>query len=159
MLQLSDFNIDYKIAQPDTLSIIGSNSIETAGELYTVEINAITKKNNIRNKRFFDILTSILILLFSPFILLFSKIPFNLINNSIKVLLGLKTWVGYYKNSKVNIENLPVIKEGILTPLDLSSVKELTDSFINKANMVYAKNYTIWNDLKILLKGFKQIGR
>ncbi|MDA3953043.1 MAG: glycosyltransferase family 2 protein [Bacteroidales bacterium] len=159
MLQLSDFNIDYKIAQPDTLSIIGSNSIETAGELYTVELNAISKNNNIRDKRFFDISTSILILIFCPLILLFSKIPFKLINNSFKVLLGLKTWVGYYKKSTVNVENFPKIKEGILTPLDLKSLKEPTVSFINKSNMVYAKNYTIWNDLNILLKGFKQIGR
>ena len=80
-------------------------------------------------------------------------------NNSFKVLLGLKTWVGYYKKSNVNVENLPVIKEGILTPLDLRSILEPTDSNINKTNMVYAKNYTIWNDLNILLKGFKQIGR
>ncbi|NOQ24294.1 MAG: glycosyltransferase [Bacteroidales bacterium] len=159
MLQLSGFNIDYKIAQPDTLSIIGSNSIETAGELYSVELNAISKNNNIRNKRFFDICSSILILLFCPLILLFSNIPFKLLNNSFKVLLGLKTWVGYYKKSNVSIENLPVIKDGILTPLDLRSIIESTDSFINKTNMVYAKNYTIWNDLNILLKGFKQIGR
>ncbi len=159
MLQLSDFNIDYKIAQPDTLSIIGSNSIETAGELYTVELNAISKNNNILNKRLFDIITSILILAFGPFILLFSKIPIKLINNSIKVLLGLKTWIGYYKNSNIRIDNLPKIKDGVLTPLDLRTINESDNSFINKSNMVYAKNYTIWNDFNILLKGFKWIGR
>ena len=159
MLQLTKFNIDFKIAQPKTLSIIGSNSIETAGELYTVEINAISKENNIRNKRIFDIITSILILITSPLILLLLKMSFKLINNSVNVLLGCKTWVGYYKKSDVNIGNLPKIRDGILTPLDLGSKKEQSDSFINNSNMVYAKNYTIWNDLNILLKGFKQIGR
>ncbi|MCK5028695.1 MAG: glycosyltransferase [Bacteroidales bacterium] len=159
MLKLSVFNIDYKIAQPDTLSIIGSNSIETAGELYTVELNLISKTANIRNKRFFDIATSLFILIFSPLIYLFLKISFKLINNSVRVLLGCKTWVGYYKKSDVNTLNLPKIKNGILTPLDLGSKKELTDSFIYNSNLVYAKNYTFWNDLNILLKGFKQIGR
>ena len=76
MLRLASFNLDYKIAQPDTLSIIGSNSIETTGELYTVEINSISNNENIRNKRIFDIVLSVLILLFSPFILLFFKIPY-----------------------------------------------------------------------------------
>jgi hypothetical protein len=159
MLKLSILNIDFKIAQPDTLSIIGSNSIETAGELYTIELNSISKPSNIRNKRFFDIVTSILILIFSPLILLFFKISSKLINNSVRVLLGCKSWVGYYKKSDVNIINLPKIKDGIFTPLDLGSKKELTDSFIYNSNLVYAKNYTFWNDLNILLKGFKQIGR
>jgi GT2 family glycosyltransferase len=159
MLKLSILNIDYKIAQPDTLSIIGSNSIETAGELYTIELNSISKISNIRNKRFFDIITSFLILIFSPLILLSLKISFKLINNSVRVLLACKTWVGYYNKSDVNTANLPKIKDGILTPLDLGSKKELTDSFIYNSNLVYAKNYTLWNDLNILLKGFKQIGR
>ena len=159
MLRLSGFNIDYKIAQPDTLSIIGSNSIETAGELYTVEINAISKENNIRNKRLFDIIISLIIFIFSPLIFLFFKIPFKLINNSVNVLLGCKSWVGYYKKSDANMNNIPKIKDGILTPLDIGSKKEQSDSFIYNINVAYAKNYTMWNDLKILLKGFKQIGR
>ncbi|MBU8891558.1 MAG: glycosyltransferase [Bacteroidales bacterium] len=159
MLRLSVFNIDYKIAQPDTLSIIGSNSIETACELYTVEINSISKENNVRNKRIFDIITSFFILISSPLILILLKIPIKLINNSVNVLLGCKTWVGYYKKSDVSTDNLPHIKDGILTPLDVVSKKDQADSFIYNSNMVYAKNFTIWNDLKILLKGFKQIGR
>lgn len=159
MLRLSYFNIDFKIAQPDTLSVIGSNSIETAGELYTVEINSISKSKNIKNKRFFDISASILILITSPLLLLIFKIPSKFINNSVNVLLGFKTWVGYYKKSEVSTNSLPIIKEAILTPLDIVSKKEHLDSFIYNSNMAYAKNYTIWNDLNILLKGFKQIGR
>ncbi len=159
MLRLASFNLDYKIAQPDTLSIIGSNSIETTGELYTVEINSISNNENIRNKRIFDIISSVLILLFSPLMLLLFKIPYKLINNSVHVLLGSKTWVGYKTESDVNTENLPKIKKGILTPLDLRSEKEENVTFIHNSNLAYAKNYKVWNDLNILLKGFKQIGR
>jgi GT2 family glycosyltransferase len=159
MLQLASYNLDYKIAQPDTLSIIGSNSIETAGELYSVEINSISNPNNIRNKRLFDIISSLFILILSPFILLFFKIPFNLINNSVNVLLGSKTWIGYATKSAVNIEHLPKIKEGILTPLEAGSKKDVTEAFIKNANLAYAKNYHFLTDLNILLKGFKQIGQ
>lgn len=159
MLRLASFNLDYKIAQPDTLSIIGSNSIETSGELYTIEISSISNSKNIRNKRLFDIIFAMFILILSPLILLFFKIPFNLINNSVNVLLGSKTWIGYATKSDVHVEHLPEIKEGILTPLDVRSTKELTDSFIRNTNLAYAKNYNFWTDLNILLKGFKHIGR
>lgn len=159
MLSLANYNLDYKIAQPDTFTVIGSNSIETVGELYSIEINSITNAKNIRNKRLFDITASLLMLISSPLLLLFFKIPLNLINNSVNVLLGNKTWIGYATKSEVNIDQLPKIKEGILTPLNAGSQKELTDSFIKNANLAYAKNYNFWVDLNILLKGYKQIGR
>lgn len=98
-------------------------------------------------------------MILSPLLLLFLKITPKSINNSVNVLLGFKTWVGYYRKGDVNNYNLPIIKEEILTPLDLISKKEFSDSFIYNSNMAYAKNYSIWNDLNILLKGFKQIGR
>jgi hypothetical protein len=49
MLDLSPLDVDYKIAPPESISIIGSNSIHTAGDLYVVNINAITKPSNKRN--------------------------------------------------------------------------------------------------------------
>lgn len=158
MLQLSDLNINFKIAQQETLSIIGSNSIETAGEFYSIDINAISKEKNIRNKRIFDIISSLLILILSPLLIFTPNLSANLINNCTNVLFAKKTWVGYYKND-TNINHLPQIKKGILSPLDVRFNKNSSETFIKNANMVYAKNYTIWNDLKILIKGFKQIDR
>ncbi|MFO7843584.1 MAG: glycosyltransferase [Bacteroidales bacterium] len=153
MLKISGYAIDFKIAQPDTLSIIGSNSINTSGDLYTVDINSIAKEKNIQNKRVFDIISSLLILIISPFILLLSKNSFNLINNSLNVLLGFKTWVGYYRDDKINTDHLPKIKDGVLSPGILVNPKGQNQTVYNKANMIYAKNYTVWNDLKILLRG------
>jgi len=153
MLKISGYAIDFKIAQPDTLSIIGSNSINTSGDLYTVNINSIAKKRNIQNKRIFDIISSLLLLIISPFILLLSKNSFNLINNSFNVLLGFKTWVGYSRDDKTNTDHLPKIKDGILSPGLLVNPTGQNQTVYNKANMMYAKNYTVWNDLKILLRG------
>jgi len=153
MLKISGYDVDFKIAQPDTLSIIGSNSINTSGDLYAVDINSIAKEKNIQNKRAFDIISSLLILIISPFLLLLSKNSFNLINNSFNVLLGFKTWVGYYRDDKINTDHLPKIKDGLLSPGVLVNPIGQNPTGYNNANMIYAKNYTVWNDLKILLKG------
>lgn len=159
MLSLSSRDVDFKIAQPETISIIGSNSIDSAGDFYTIDINSISKEKNIRNKRIFDILTSFIVLIFSPFIIVFTKNSFLLINNSLSVLFGFKTWVGYYTGGKVKQNNLPKIKAGILTPLDYVKINDYSDSAIESMNIIYARNYTIWNDLNILVKGFQNISR
>ncbi|MDP3433964.1 MAG: glycosyltransferase, partial [Bacteroidota bacterium] len=72
MLELSDLNIDYKIAPPESLSIIGSNSISTAGDLYVVHINSIAKESNKQNKRAFDLAMATFLLFLSPFIIWFT---------------------------------------------------------------------------------------
>ncbi|OFX84420.1 MAG: hypothetical protein A2W99_00180 [Bacteroidetes bacterium GWF2_33_16] len=159
MLRLSSKDIDFKIAQPETISIIGSSSIDSAGEFYTLDINSIIKEKNIRNKRLFDILSSILIIIISPFIIILTKKTFQLLNNSVNVLLGFKTWIGYYKGGDVQTNNLPTIKNGILTPLDYVNSSDSSVAYIENLNMVYAKNYKIWTDLQILIRGFKNIDR
>jgi len=49
--------VDYKIAPENSLSIIGSNSIHTRGDLYTVHVNSVDNQTNKRNKRLFDVIT------------------------------------------------------------------------------------------------------
>lgn len=159
MLKLSTRDIDFKIAQPETISIIGSNSIDSAGDFYTLDINSINKEKNIRNKRLFDIISSLIILIVSPFLIAFTKKTTQVINNSLRVLFGFKTWIGYYTGGNIQINHLPKIKKGILSPLDFVIKDEGTKSLADNLNMVYAKNYNLWTDLKILMKGFKNIDR
>jgi len=59
MTEWQHTQVDYKIAPEDSLSIIGSNSIHTRGDLYTVHINAVDKVANRRNKRLLDIVLSL----------------------------------------------------------------------------------------------------
>jgi hypothetical protein len=159
MLLLSSKDIDFKIAQPETISIIGSSSIDSAGDFYTLDINSISKEKNIRNKRIFDIFASLIILLASPFLIILAKKSIRLLNNSLHVLFGFKTWVGYYTGGDIQTDHLPNIKKGILTPLDFIKGSEYSVSYIENLNMVYAKNYKIWTDLQILIKGFKNTDR
>jgi len=91
-------------------------------------------------------------------LLILPKFRINLLNNTFNVLFNKKTWVGYYlQNTDSN--NLPKIKKGILSPIDLLKDNNISDIYIKNSNMVYAKDYNIWNDFKILLKGFKNIDR
>jgi len=63
MAQLGDSKkVSYKIAPPESMSIIGSNSIDTAGDLYVIDINSVSKDVNRRNKRVIDISVSFVLL-------------------------------------------------------------------------------------------------
>jgi len=157
MFELKASQVDYKIAPPESLYIIGSNSIDTSGDLYVVNINSISKFSNKRNKRFFDILTAVLLFTLSPVFIFFTENILGFYKNIFLVLFGIKSWVGYFKNEESS--KLPAIKQGVLNPTDAFRKKVLNHEMITRLNMVYARDYKIMNDLNIIIKGFQDIGR
>ncbi len=159
MLQLSDFNIDFKIAPPESISIIGSNSIDAPGELYVIHINSIAKPDNIRNKRLLDILLSVSFIALSVFLIWFQKQKNNFIQNCFAVLYGNKSWVGYCQQVDNKNINLPRIKTGVLNPLDIQDNKNVDNETIERLNMIYAKDYKIYNDLYIIALRFINLGK
>ncbi len=156
MTKMSALDLDFKIAQPDSLYLIGSNSIDTAGDLYVLNINSITTKSNIRNKRTFDIVSAFLILLISPILLIRFKNKATFFKNILFVLLGKKTIVGYQFNQDSNDYQLPKIKSGILFPSDKSEQNSLAS---DKLNLIYARDYSIQKDLSILKNAWRKLGR
>jgi len=159
MLQFTDTNIDFKIVPPESLSIIGSNSIDTAGDLYVLNFNAISRSLNRRKKRIFDIGTSIIFVIFSPFFVFFVKNPFRYFLNIFVVMIGIYSFVGYYGTVGGKHTNLPYLKKAVLSPLDGLNRKIDNNILIEKINMLYAKDYKIINDLSIVIKGLKNLGR
>lgn len=157
MASLSDQKINFKIAPPESLYIIGSNSIETFEELFTININAVNKPANRRNKRLFDLVASGLIFLSLPLTLFIVKNPLGLIRNIFSIILGRKSWVGYHILPKPS--KLPKIKRGVLFPGDMIRNKRLDEETRNNLNNLYAKEYRIENDLNILMKGWRNLGR
>ncbi|HAH23517.1 MAG TPA: glycosyl transferase family 2 [Prolixibacteraceae bacterium] len=155
MLDLSDLNIDYKIAPPESLSIIGSNSISTAGDLYVVHINSIAKENNKQNKRAFDLVVSAVLITFSPGLVWFIGSKSCFFHNISQVFIGNKSWVGYCSGTQ---NHLPPIKKGILSPASLFPVT-IPEKKKDELNIVYAKDYRLMNDLEIVLKAWKNIGK
>ena len=158
MLDLTHLDIDYKIAPPESISIIGSNSIHTAGDLYVVNINAISKPANKRRKRIFDIGVAMLCLLFSPFVVWFFASKRQFFSNIFRVLSGKKTWIGYIPGSP-GIEKLPMLKSGILHPGDLFPDIHHDGEKTERMNILYAKDYSLYTDAEILLKSWNNLDR
>ncbi|MBL7111499.1 MAG: glycosyltransferase [Bacteroidales bacterium] len=159
MMTFTDIRVNYKIAPQESLAIIGSRSINTAGDLYLIEMDSINKSANRRNKRVFDIITSLLLIVCWPVLLIFIKNPGQSLLNILKVLLGACTWVGYQPLSKANFMNMPVAKPCILTPVDKLRNQSLPEETIERLNVMYVKNYKLFVDLEILIKGIPYIGR
>jgi len=149
MLWVDNQKIEYKIAPPESLFIIGSNSINSQGELYVVEINSIGKESSRRNKRVLDILISIILTVFLPISLL-SKRRIQILLNILPVFFGSKTWVSY-AGTKENYLDLPKNPKGVFSYSDLLTFK-MDDMEISKINQLYSKDYKVTNDLEIIWK-------
>ena len=154
MSVIDKHDLDFKIAPEESMYVIGSNSINTQGEHYAFELSSINKQENIRNKRFFDITSSLVLLAFSPILILLNKNFLNVLKNILLVLMGVKSWVSYHEIGKKDA--LPKIKEGVLNPVSHLKSK-LTERTIFKLNMLYAKEYQVKNDFDILLKNLNRI--
>jgi O-antigen biosynthesis protein len=159
MLNLTDFKIDYKIAPPASISIIGSNSIDTAGDLYVVNLNAISKEKNKRNKRLFDVGLSVFLLIFSPVLAWMVDTPKGLFRNIFRVMMKKITWVGYHPIRTEMFLGLPSIRQGVIKTTELLDGQPLNNDAIDRANMVYAKNYKILNDIELIFRGFSKLGQ
>ncbi len=159
MSELKDEQVDFKIAPPESLSIIGSNSINTSGDLYVFDINAITKIPNRRNKRLLDILISLTLLLTYPITLFLVRKPIGLLRNIFSTFLGFKSWVGYAPYQPEEHHHLPDIRKGVLDPTYAFRNKDIPLDTILRLNLMYARDYKFFNDLNIIVKGFRDLGR
>ncbi len=157
MTRLIGSSVDFKIAPPESLSIIGSNSINTAGDLYTIHFNSIGKESNRRNKRLFDAVVALSLLLTFPLWFLFVKGNLKSVGNTLKVLFGIRTWVGYLYAENSDQSDLPRLKRGILHPGIHLLSETLSSERIKEINVVYAKDYKVLKDLLIITRNFKKI--
>lgn len=158
MTSLVRTNVDFKIAQPETDFIIGSNSIEKPGEYYKININNLSRPENLRSKRFLDIITCLLLLMSSWAIVWFYRSKKGLFRNIFQVLASQKTWVGFFPSaSQYTDPLLPRIKTGVLPP----SIKhpEVSDELKDKLNLIYARDYSVSYDIKLILASLFHLDR
>ena len=149
MSEFADQNIQLKIAPNKGEFIIGSNSKNDPGELFTLEVQyALSESYNKRRKRIFDILVSIGFIGFLPigFFMMFQKNWRTIYKNCFKVLLGSKTWVSY--EGLNSAEFLPKLKKGVIQ----ASGAWTDTTFEADVNYVYAKEYEVNKDLHILVE-------
>jgi GT2 family glycosyltransferase len=138
--------VEMRIVPEESAFIIGSSDKNTRGELYTIDIRFnIAQPIHRRNKRLFDLCFCTLLLVFFP-ILLWKKLFYQ---NWLSVLLGRKTWVGYTEGG--DFSNFPKLPQGIFSPLDAAHLTEPNAPTIRRLNFHYAKDYTVWRDIEVLL--------
>jgi hypothetical protein len=159
MLQLNNARLDYKIASPDGISVIGSNSINTTGELYNIDINSIAKPENQRNKRMLDFTFCIFYICLSPILILIIKKPGRMLKNILLILIGSLSFVSYCESQGVDTSLLPKIKKGILSPASLLRKSEFSASLAERLNVMYAKDYRLMQDFNLILKSWKKLGQ
>ena len=158
MLRMGDTAVEFKIAPPESLSVIGSNSINTAGEFYVVNINTLSHSFVKRKKRIFDLVTSILLLILLPFSVFYVKRPFGYLQNILQVIIKRKSWVGLASIEDSDSEYLSDMVSGVLTPVPVSKQKSISDETIRRLNLLYAKDYKLSNDIQIIIRDFKYLG-
>lgn len=158
MSRMSSKQIEFKIAQPESMYLIGSNSIDSAGDLYVMEIDNISTSANKRNKRALDVLIALSHLILSPFLVWRFKNKGRFISNMWSVLIGKRSIVGYSFNAERHEKNLPQIRKGILTPIEGKNKNE-KETLQAKLNLIYARDYTVFTDLQILLKNWSDLDR
>lgn len=159
MDRLKSLETEYKIAPPESIFIIGSSNVNTRGELYMIDLNTINRPENKRIKRAVDVSLSLLFLLFLPLFIFFVENKGGFISNVFRVLWGNISWVGFYMNDDEAAKGLPTIKPSVLSPADAFPNMELESTTLRNLNLLYAKNYELTEDLKIVFKGIKQTGR
>jgi O-antigen biosynthesis protein len=155
MTAIPDLTVDYKIAQPDSQYLIGSNSIETAGDLYILEINAISQPAKRRQKRLFDFLLGSLLLVSSPLLIWVYSNKMKFFTNVLRLINGRKTVVSYNEQSNLSNKQLPKIKKGILTPTE--HLSGLDENLKSKLDLLYAREYSVLRDIQILWKAWKKL--
>lgn len=147
--------VDFRVAPDDALSIISSGDKNKQGELLTIGLNfqIATQKSRL-NKRIFDVVLAIKLLVLSPIIILSLKKKGQLFSNIFAVLKGNLSWVGYA--IPIDTSLLPNIKPGIIPCADIEQ-SEAREEIVNKENLYYARNYNWWKDFEIILKNINHL--
>ncbi|MEM1214264.1 MAG: glycosyltransferase [Bacteroidota bacterium] len=147
----------YKILPEDSLSIIGSHSKNTSGELYTIDVQfQINQPLERRNKRLFDLFFALFLLLTYPVQLFFVQHKGELLLTIFRVLSGRWTWVGYADAPAVDV--LPPLQPGILHPTTALGALASQTATAQRLNLLYAKDYEVLTDLEICWRGWRFLG-
>lgn len=157
MVYIQDKQIDFKIAPEESLFIIGSRSKNLPGDFYTINIElGLAQSTNLFNKYIFDLLSALLLLLSTPVSVWFVKDKAGFFQNIFKVLTGKSSWVGYERSTQTY--TLPELRQGILSPCDELTENHLDKATVERLNFLYARDYELTKDLKIITRNFSRLG-
>ena len=142
--------VEYKIVPSDSDFIIGSNTINSTEDLYAEVLQTVVSPLNRRNKRLFDIVTALMLILLAPLLFWFQRRKKLYFAHCWKVLIGQKSWVGTRGKET---------RPGIFGPEHALSAhpKHLSAELKQRLQLRYLRNYKLSTDLQILTKNIFNI--
>lgn len=143
MAALKTTGVNYKIAPSDSDFVIGSDSILSRDDLYLDDLNTISTATCRRNKRFFDLATSLLLLILSPLLFWFQHRKKSYFAHCLTVLAGRCSWVGYPGH------------QGVFSPSDIAH--DLSPEVHERLLLRYMRRYRTSSDAAILMKNWNNI--
>ncbi len=157
-IQRCGFGYEYKIHLPGSRGFVGSNSSHAAGDLYTAGRRfALSQFAQQRNKRVFDLVTALIILISAPILAFIVHDGPGLIRNVFSVLAGQKTWVGYDVKLP-GAAGLPRIKPAILPPYNQLPGYSPDGLVQTVLAADYARRYTAGVDAGFLWRNLRWAG-
>ena len=145
--------VKIKIISKEVQSIIGSHDRNSKGDLYTIEFKYnINLSFNRALKLILDYVLVLLILLVSPILFLY-KLNMGFLHNLFEIIRRKKTFISYFKMDK-DLQTLPKLPVGIIPPLVIQSINELSQKEMHSTNFYYARDYEVRRDLEIILFNF-----
>lgn len=148
--------MSYRIVPKESSSIVGSNSKNTAGDLYAIDVSLnIALPAQKRNKRVLDLTVCLVTAILSPVLLFLIDRPVQFFANWWKVLIGHFSWVGYAPTANYN---LPKLKQGVLYPVENTQKPTTEKQTLYRLNFLYAKEYTTLTDCKIMWRNWRKMG-
>lgn len=144
LLAKNKSNYSFKIYHPTMAVLIGSDSKNNAGDSYITNQNYRLNKNVVKaQKRIADFVFSIVL---SPILFVRKKMS---LSDFWQVIFGKKTLVGYTASAKNKY--LPKIKNGVFKIVS-DTANNISDEDIFYFNNNYAKNYSVYMDMRIILQ-------
>jgi GT2 family glycosyltransferase len=136
-------------------SIIGSDSKNEAGEVLHREKLQLSEEVNLRLKRLIDVSTSLLFLLSFPVHFIINRHALGLLQHSIAVIRGRKTWIGFSTSRK----HLPTLPASVLGPAGQPHhLSHLKEEGLLLADEWYAREYEPVYDLKTIFANYQKLG-
>lgn len=136
-------------------SIIGSDSKNEAGEVLHRQKLQLSEEVNLRLKRLIDVSTSALFLLSFPLHFIINRHALSLLQHSLAVFTGRKTWVGF----STSRQHLPTLPASVLGPAGQPHhSSQLKEEGLLLADEWYAREYEPIYDLKTIFANYQKLG-
>ena len=151
-MTILDDKISIKIAGRSMYNIIGSDSANETGELYTIDVQYRIKEQVYKRlKRSLDLSLSLVALAISPIRFITSLFALSVFVDPFKVLSGRYSWVGYAQSEELKAD-LPIIKKSIFDVSALIGKEIMSRKELMNINNYYARNYSILQDIEVFVR-------